>query len=207
MASYGDLKAQIASDLRRSNLPNEIAQAILDAIRDHDTERYYFNETAVYTFSTTAGVDEYPITAQPPIQEFVKIDKVRAQVGNTWYTLNQYSPDEIEELFSVATSGQPYDWAIHGNNLRLFPTPNAAYPIKILGHYRLTPLVADADTNNWTNEGKNLIRYSALKRLYAYPIRDSAQNQAAEGAELRECDYLRRETDRRARSGRMKAYY
>jgi hypothetical protein len=207
MASYGDLKAQIASDLRRSNLPNEIAQAILDAIRDYDTERFYFNETEIYAFPTVAGIDEYPIVPQPPIQEFVRIDRVRAQLGNTWYDLKFVTTDEIEDLFSVATSGQPFDWAIHGNNLRLFPTPNAAFPIKIFGHYRLTPLVNDFDANNWTNEGRNLVRYCALKRLYAYPVRDSTQAQMAESMEQRELDYLRRETDRRARSGRMKAYY
>jgi hypothetical protein len=207
MANFGDLKAQIASDLRRSNIPSEIAAAILDSIRDYDTERFYFNETAIYALTTAAGVDEYSITPQSPIQEFIRIDTVRAQVGNTWYALARVTPDEIEELFSVATSGQPFEWAIHGNRLRLFPTPNAAFPIKILGHYRLTPLVNDIDTNNWTNEGKSLVRYCALKRLFAYPVRDTTQAQMAESMEQRELDYLRRETDRRARSGRMKAYY
>src|SRR6476646_10565765 len=141
MANFGDLKAQIASDLRRSNIPSEIAAAILDSIRDYDTERFYFNETAIYAFTTTAGVDEYSLAPQSPIQEFIRIDTVRAQVGNTWYALKRATPDEIEELFSVATSEQPFEWAIHGNSLRLFPTPTAAFPIKILGHYRLTPLV------------------------------------------------------------------
>jgi hypothetical protein len=85
--------------------------------------------------------------------------------------------------------------------------PDKAYPIRIFGHYRLIELGNNIDSNDWTNAGKNLIRYSTLKRLYFYPIRDLQQAQAAEAAEMRELEYLRRETDRRARSGRMQAYY
>jgi hypothetical protein len=207
MASYGDLKAQIASDLRRSNLPTEIAQAVLDAIRDYDIERFYFNETAVYTLTTVPGQDEYPITAQSPILEFIKIDNLRAQAGNVWYDVTRETMDDIERLYSAPSNGQPFRFAVHGNDVRFYPMPDKAYPIRIFGHYRLIELGNNIDSNDWTNAGKNLIRYSTLKRLYFYPIRDLQQAQAAEAAEMRELEYLRRETDRRARSGRMQAYY
>src|SRR5262245_21436260 len=118
MASFGDLKAQVANDLRRSNLPTEIAQAVLDAIYDYDTERFFFNEPAIYTLTTVAGTDEYTLAPQAPIQEFVRIDKVRAQVGNTWYTLAMDYPDDMEENYSAPSSGQPFRWSYHGNDLR-----------------------------------------------------------------------------------------
>src|SRR5262245_52679630 len=207
MPAFGDLKAQIANDLRRSNLPSEIQTAVLDAIRDHETERFWWNETAIYTLDTIAGQEEYTIALQPPILEFIKIDWLRAQVGNTWYDVIRYPMDDIERLYSSPSSGQPYDFGYHGNTIRLYPTPDNVYPIRISGHYRLIELVNDADSNEWTNAGKNLIRYSALKRLYLYPIRDREQVQMAEGAEQRELDYLRRQADRRARSGVMRAYY
>ncbi len=208
MATFGDLKAQIASDLRRSNLTTEIATAILDAIRDHDTERFWFNETAAYTFNTQNTVDDYFLAAQAPIQEFIKIDKVRTRVGNTWYTLKEQTWDELDEAFSSPTSGQPFDWAFQGNNeLRLFPTPNAVFPMKIFSHYRIVPLSADSDSNDWTTAAKNLIRYTALKRLYAYPIRNVQEQQSADAAGMRELEYLRRETERRQRSGEMAPYY
>lgn len=207
MAAFGDLKAQVANDLRRSNLPIEIAQAIKDAIADHSVERFYFNEAAIYTLSTIAGQDEYLIMAQPPILEFIKIDWLRAQVGNTWYDVARESMDEIERLYSVPSSSQPYRFGYHGDTIRVFPMPDRAYPIRISGHYRMPELNIDSDINDWTNAGKNLIRYSALKRLYLYPIRDNGQVQMAENAEVRELEYLRRETDRRARRGVMQAYY
>jgi hypothetical protein len=207
MPNFGDLKAQVASDLRRSNLGAEIATAVLDAIYDHGSERFWFNETEVYNFNTVVNQDVYPITAQPPIQEFIMIDMVRSKVGNTWFTLERETPDQMEIDYSAPTSSQPYDWSIHGNELRLFPMPNAVYPVRIFGHYRVIPLVNDADTNDWTDTAKNLIRYSALKRLFAYPVRDAQQLQSAESAEIKELEYLRRQTERRQRSGQMVAYY
>jgi hypothetical protein len=208
MATFGDLKSQIANDLRRSNLTSEIATAVLDAIRDHDTERFWFNEHEIYLLNTVDGTDEYTLAAQAPIQEFIMIDKVRVQVGNTWYTLKESTWDDMEEAFSSPTSGQPFDWAFAGNDqFRLFPTPNGVYPLKIFGHYRIIPLSADSDSNDWTNAAKNLIRYTALKRLFAYPIRDLQQQQAADAAGMRELEYLRRETERRQRRGEMMPYY
>src|SRR5215475_9466078 len=104
MPTLGDLKAKIAQDLRRSNLGSEIADAIPDAIRDHETERFWFNETDVvpYTLiiSPGSGVagsglpgntspqgDVYLLGPQGDVQEFIKIDKVRAADPTVWYTV------------------------------------------------------------------------------------------------------------------------
>src|SRR5215475_14028235 len=100
--TLGTLKAQVASDLRRSNLTTEIARAVLDAINDHDSERFWFNEFAPnpYTLAVSPGGgqgttgtggtpagDIYLLSAQAPVQEFIKIDEVRAQIPTVWYTL------------------------------------------------------------------------------------------------------------------------
>jgi hypothetical protein len=208
MANFGELKAQIASDLRRSNLTSEIATAVLDAIRDHDTERFWFNETATYSLSTVAGTDTYTLAAQAPIQEFIKIDRVKVQVGNTWYDLDEETWDEMDQLYATPTFGQPFRWAFQGaDQFRIYPTPQAVYSLQIFGHYRMVPLVNDGDTNDWTSRAQNLIRYTALKRLFAYPIRDMQQQQSADASGMRELEYLRRETERRARSGEMAPYY
>src|SRR5215475_7881318 len=135
MADYGTLKGQIATDLRRSNLSAEIAQAVLDAIQCHSDERFYFNETSIYTLSTVAGTDDYDITPQDPIQEYIRIHKLRTLQSNTWYTLTRETPDDLEDLRSTPTNGQPFRWAIHGNELQLWPTPQAVYAIKVFGHY------------------------------------------------------------------------
>jgi|SRR5215813_4989601 len=207
--TYGDLQAQIALDLRRSNLTAEIKTAILDAIADHDGERFWFNELSQYTMVVTA--DDTTLVPQAPIQEFIKIDMIRARpnaASGTWYTLIGEESEEIDVLRSQPSSGQPARWALLGNVLQIWPTPiTGGHALKIFGHYRLTPLVNDTDQNYWTNSSvKNLIRYTALKRLFVTPIRDAVQMASMEAAGMRELEFIRRETERRNRMGVMKAY-
>ncbi len=209
MANFIELQNEIAGDLRRSNLTTEIKKAVLDAIADHDSERFWFNELVTYTLVVTA--DDTPLAPQPPIQEFIMLDTVRAQQGGTtgsWYTVIQAEdgPTDIERLRSNPSVGQPARWAMLGNTLQIWPTPNKGYNLRLFGHYRLTPLVADGDSNYWTTTARNLIRYTAVKRLFAFPIRDVTQMQLAKDAGMTELEYLRRETERRNRGGRMKAY-
>jgi hypothetical protein len=220
--TFGSLKAQVASDMRRSNLGADVARAVLDAINDHDSERFWFNDTAPnpYTLTITPGGgqgttapngspagDIYFLAPQGPIQEFIKIDVVRAQIPVVWYTVKPTDWITIENLFSTLSNGQPSWWAYQQNYLRIYPLPSQAYNLRIFGQYRCPPLVNDSDSNVWTTEGFNLIRYTALKRLYSFPVRDAEQVQNAEQAGARALDYLRRETDRRSRQGRMRAYY
>jgi len=224
MPTLGDLKAKIAQDLRRSNLTDEIADAIPDAIRDHDTERFWWNDTAPSAYKLTvtpnggtgtngptggpAG-DVYFLAPQPAIglQEFVKIDMVRAQIPVVWYTVKATDWDKLEFFYSTLSNGQPSWWAFQQGYLRIYPLPSQPYNLRIFGQYRLIPLVNDTDSNAWTNQGFNLIRYTVLKRLFSYPVRNAEQVANAEQAGMRALDYLRRETDRRSRQGRMRAYY
>ena len=224
MPNLCDLKALIASDLRRTNLTAEIANAIPDAIRDHETERFWFNDTApapyTLTISPGGGVagtgfpgntgaqgDCYFLSPQGQMQEFIRIDMVRAQIPVVWYTVKATDWMKIEVCYSTLSNGQPSWWAYNNGYLRIYPLPSMSYPLRIFGHFRAVPLLNDTDSNVWTDDGRNLIRYTVLKRLYSYPIRDAQQVANAEQAGERALDYLRRETDRRSRQGRMRAYY
>jgi hypothetical protein len=204
--SYQELATLIASDLRRSDLTTEVTNAIDNAIRDYGSERFYFNETRSYTFTLTTGTDEYTLATVGSVEEFVKIDWLRIQVGAVWVRLDRIDADNMEELHAQSLTGQPYCWTVYEDKLRLFPTPAQDYPIKIAGHYRLLS-VSGGGVNAWITVAGNLIRYSALRRLYAFPVKNV---QAAQGAGVMEQDelvYLRRETDRRKRKGAMAPYY
>ena len=230
MPTFGDLQALIANDLRRSNLTAEIANAIPDAIRDHETERFWFNETFPTPYTITVapnggvGGSGQPGSAAPQgdvyflgpqtftapqsnFQEFIKIDMVRAQIPVVWYTVKSTDWTSIEFFYSTLSKGQPSWWAFRDHYLRIYPLPSQSYSLRIFGHYRAPPLVNLTDSNIWTNQGRNLIRYTVLKRLFSYPIRDAEQVANADQAGERALEYLRKETDRRARQGRMRAYY
>lgn len=207
MSTYADLKTQVASDLRRSDLTSDIATAIRAAIRDHGAERFYFNETRTFTQTLSSGTSAYSIVPSSSVADFVRIDWIRVNVGSVYELMTRRSADEIEELHSSTASGTPTDWSYYEDQVKVYPTPTTSNTVKIAGHYRLVELSADSDSNAWTNAAKDLIRYSALKRLYAYPIRNADQAQVATAAETLELEYLRRETDRRKRTGVMAPYY
>ena len=224
MPTLGDLKAQIASDLRRSNLSAEIAAAIPDAIRDHDAERFWWNEAypIPYTLVVSPGGgqagtglpgnaaaqgDLYFLSPQDKVQEFVRIDMVRAQIPVVWYTVKATDWTELEFFYSTLSNGQPSWWAYRDGYLRIYPLPSQNYNLRLFGQVRLVPLQNDADSNVWTNQGFNLIRYTVLKRLYSYPIRDAQQVQNAMQAGEAALEYLRKENERRSRQGRMRAFY
>ncbi len=207
MSDFADLKALVASDLRRSDLTSEIEQACLDAIRDHGVERFYFNETRAHPLSLTSGTDEFSIGTSATVQDFIKIDWMRVYSGAQWCRMDRVPSDEMEELHDTVQTGEPYLWTYYGNNVRVFPTPGTTYSSRIAGHVRLIALALDADTNAWTNAGQSLIRYSACKRLYHSPIKAFDKAQAMEVAEKDQLQFLRNETDRRKRSGQARAWY
>lgn len=208
--TYTDLQAQVASDLKRSDLTTDIQTAILAAIRDHGAERFWFNETRSYSLSLSAGTSGYTLASSGSVQEFVNIDRIDMAISSsTNVKLAEIGADEMQDLYLSNSTSQPTSWARYADQVRVHPIPGTSYTATISGHVRLTTLASGSSANAWTssNAAQQLIRYSALKRLYAYPIRNVDQAQVATAAETLELEYLRRETDRRKRIGRMAPYY
>ena len=65
-----------------------------------------------------------------------------------------------------AVQGQPADYAYYGLQLRLYPIPDNAYPINILGTTRLAAISNPNDSNAWTSDAEALIRCEAKMDLY-----------------------------------------
>jgi len=208
--TYADVQTQVASDLKRSDLTTAIAAEILNAIRDHSEERFWFNETRSYSLSLSAGTSAYTLSSSGTVQEFIRIDRVDLGISSSQRVrLDYVSPEEMADLHLTDSTSQPSRWTHYADQVRVHPIPGTSYTATIHGHVRLTTLSTGTSANAWTSSGAaaNLIRYSTLKRLYAYPIRNVEQAQVATAAETLELEYLRRSTDRRKRSGRMQPYY
>lgn len=208
--TYADLQTQVATDLKRSDLTTAIAAEILNAIRDHGQERFWFNETRSYTLSLAAGTSGYTLASSGAVQEFIRIDRIDVAISSSQNVrLTEIDNDTMQDLYASSSTSQPTRWAMYTNQVRIHPIPGTSYTATITGHVRLTTLSTGSSANAWVSSGAaaNLIRYSTLKRLYAYPIRNVDQAQVATAAETLELDYLRRETDRRKRIGRMAPYY
>jgi hypothetical protein len=199
MTTLAITRAKIAGEITRTDLGTKIDAALNDAIKLWEGTRFTFNERR-YKINTVATVEYYDFTA-PTLQTFaggavplgetvIEIDSITATQGTTPDPLTQRTQQWFDRYQSStgSTGGPPSDYGIYGNQLRLFPVPDAAYAINISAHARLgpNPLVGDDDSNDWLIEGELLIREQAKVMLYRFPLKDadgmSLSQQAADNA-------------------------
>jgi hypothetical protein len=205
MATFAEIKAEIAVDINRTDLTTQINQAVLDAVEYHAQERFWFNETREATFNTIDGTSDYLVTSSllgTGHSDFITIDYLQLAVSSTnKHMLERICPEEMEELLVGAPEGQSSCYAYYNLRFRLYPIPDAIYAVRVAGHYLLTALSASGDSNAWTNAARNLIRATARKFLYHRNIKDYNKAQMAEADEMRELERLRGETNRRRGTG------
>ena len=176
MATLATLKAKIADDISRSDLTTQIGEEITAAIEEHEGERFWFNETRAYTFSTVAGTADYTLAESAPIYDFLAVDWVQVMIGTRPVNLRRCDPEEIDWLIaSQISQGQPYNWAYYGQKFRFYAIPNAVYTVRVAGHYKLSALADNSSSNAWTTEAYELIRAATKRRLYALVIKNPDQ--------------------------------
>src|SRR6188768_957361 len=115
MTTYtlGGLKAQIADDLARSDLTQQIEDAIYNAIMQRKVKRFYFNETRTATFVTVAAQSEYASSDDADIPLFLELDEVF--VTDSSGSVVPIEPEDPARLTWLlgngAASGRPYCYA------------------------------------------------------------------------------------------------
>lgn len=210
MATLGILKQRIADELARSDLTAQIAYAISDAIKHHERARFYFNE-AIDTFTTVDGQEWYSSADASWIPDVIAIDSLRITISGRPWPLQSTTMADMEFLSAgTATEGDPERFCYYRQQIRLYPTPNAARTMTCAFVKRLAELTDDAEDNAWTDDAEELIRVRAKIIVFEQVIRgDSGM---ANGAQLRaiEADVLRRlrnETASRIGAGMVRADY
>lgn len=208
MSTFGQMQDRIADELNRTDLTSQIQKAIKSAIKVYDKQRFWFNESRSFTFSTVGGQEFYTSSDNADIPNLLAIDTAQIAIASTdKYLLSRVSYEEMEATSANGTSdeGQPTWFAYYNKQLRLYPIPDAVYTIRVSGHWALTDLSLTTDTNNWMTDGEILIRSRAKREIFTHVIRDVegvAAMAQAENAELRE---LRSATGMRGSSGFLQA--
>jgi hypothetical protein len=199
MSTYGDLQTGIADDVARSDLTTQIQKEILAAIDDFSYQRFAFNQTRNLTFVTVPNQAFYTVADSALIPYIIKVDRLLCGDQTSGVT-EVYNDDTGDiERFNWFTSSRPSKFSFFANDgLRLWPTPVQAWNMRGVIHYKLTPLSALSDSNDWTNVGYELIRAAAKQRLYINTIRDPDEAtvlQAVVDAELTKLqrDYIKAE--------------
>ena len=219
MGTYFDLQARIADELGgRSDLALPIQLAIQTAIAKWERERFYFNELRVQTaLSTVPGQEFYGAADYAPLATMAQIDKVTILIGGNRLALTARTAPYLEQIsINAGVRGRPTDYAYYAELLRLYPTPDNAYPVTLLGTTRFPPLVNASDSNAWTNDAEALIRCEAKMDLYentlqapelADRMRLLIHGDASKPGHRGYLTALKAETARRAASSRMMPSY
>jgi hypothetical protein len=203
MATLATMKSRIADELARTDLTSQIADAINDAIAEHERERFWFNESRDKTLSTVAAQRIYTTADATWIPDIIEIDDLFVTVSGVNYRLRKEDPSDLELLSDSPTSGRPYAWAYLNKSIQLYPKPDQVYTVRAVAHVRLAALASDSDTNAWTTEAERLIRATAKLFIATDVTYDQLVAQAADSAIQRQLAVLRAETSRRKTVGRV----
>lgn len=202
MGSYLDVVNRIGDESLRTDMNGQIKLCIQDAIRHYEGERFWFNQFRDRTFTTVPGQEFYGTTEQPDIPYILDLDVVTLSVGATRRTLIKTGYVELEDRNADgSTRGEPTHFAYWGQQIRLYPIPGTAYPVRLAGLFKLPVLVGDGDQNAWTNEAEELIRCRAKSILYSQYLRDDANAGRAAALEMSARERLAATTTRRLAAG------
>lgn len=169
MATITELKAKIANDLTRSDLTTQIDEAIQEAVDFYHPEVLWFQEDRASN-TTSIGEPLYPLP-----EDYLSLDSFYITVNSSKYPLNQLGMHEFEEKYTdTEEQGEPCDFCIYDQQLKLGPTPSEEWPITL--HYiRFIDAPASGENNYTSRLVKQLISARAKHIIYADTIKDSAQ--------------------------------
>lgn len=217
MSTFLIMQSRIADDLVRDDLGNQIKNAINDAIELQEGERYKFNEKR-YTLLTVAGQEYYDLDdgtlltsaggAVATGEILLEVDDIFVTINNSTYPLVPRTQQHVNEWQSTTYQGQPADYTIYGQQLRVWPVPDAEYTLNLMGLGRLgsNPLTADADTNAWMTDGAAIIRAQAKMLLYRDVLRDAEGYGLAQGQLVEAQAAAKRKMAAQAFTGTQKAW-
>lgn len=166
MSTLLQLKTNIASELHRSDLGTQIANAITKAIDHYSKERWWFLEGRG-TSTTVSGQAFYAIPTD--LQNF---DSLLVTISGSKSPLTRKSYNEIDAIDTGASNtGQPSIWAYYADQIRYYPVPNNSYTMTLSYHKKLATLT-DSDSNSWTTDAENLIQYRATWDVLNHYLKD-----------------------------------
>ena len=157
--NYGDLKAQIADWLNRGDLATQIPAfvALAEAQFDNDPRGRVRDAVMQSTTVLTAGQTQVAVPFRYQRMEQLRVEEDGAPdlEFNTQFQLSSFEQ-------SMPHPGRPSRYAVIGNQIQVSPEPDKSYTLRMTYFTRLTPLVADGDTNWLLALDPGIYLYGAL---------------------------------------------
>jgi hypothetical protein len=197
MSDYGTMISRCLSDMNRTDLTATVQSEIISAIDHYERSDWYFLETQT-DITSTASTEYYNLPA-----DFVKLDSLVITVNGNTYPLNRRTYGYLEDIFvrSTTYTGQPTDYAIYQEQIRLYPVPVAAYVMTLSYVQTLAGLTTSTDSNAWTTTGEELIRSRVCSQVAARKLHDLDKAQTYRALEADALSDLRGLNMRRLMTG------
>lgn len=192
MATLGDIKTRIITEMSRDDLSDELAGQltthIFRAIEYYSDTQFWFNAALASATSTPSSAT---VAIPAGIRRIERVTIPAAQIN----LIEKTFPLIVD--VSSNTPGLPQFYAYYNNSIWLSPVPDAAYDLQIFGIAQITQPEGDTGSSVWTNEAQDLIVNHTKMSLYRDQFRDPEGTQLALGAASDSFKRLRRETARR----------
>jgi hypothetical protein len=142
MTTYSELKTSIADFLNRSDLTSVISDFITlaEAQMNRDVRHYLMVERSEAEVDTQYS--SLPTNFLEPIRVHINDEyKTRVELA---------SLDDMLELRneSANATGKPQHYAIIGDSLEVYPTPDTDYNLELMYYGKIDSL-SDSNTSNW----------------------------------------------------------
>tara|TARA_R110000744_G_scaffold2271_3_gene9335 strand:- start:2027 stop:2677 length:651 start_codon:yes stop_codon:yes gene_type:complete len=143
LSNFTELKASIANYLNRDDLTSVIPDFITLTEQKLNRElRIRANMTRAET-TTTSGIAFYDVPA-----DLIELRNITRESNGQSIALSYLSPESLSREYGGIVSGSPRAYTNLGKNIKLTPTPDAAYAININYYGTLNSLSDSVETND-----------------------------------------------------------
>lgn len=166
--------------------------AIALSIAHYETIPWWFLET---TASIVVDEEYVDLPSDCASTEFtVRLNATSA------YLLSKRTFQQMDKWGSVSTFGSPSDYAIYGDQIRVYPIPDRSYSATVAYSKQLGPPSA-GQSNAWTLDGEMLIRARAEWQLWSLRFHDVEAATVAKQVENDALKSLKRQQMQRTMTG------
>jgi hypothetical protein len=166
--TWAELQSAIPFRLNRSNLPAAfVLEMLLERIDFYGPQIFVPAETTDYSIVTQPGQFFYRLPAGTQQVNFVRVlyNGVWIPVAIAKHYTDILEADPLQPPF---TSLPVSLCRVYGNQIRLFPTPNANYPVELTMMATVAAPTDDQDaTNFWVTDGRMLLINAACAEICA----------------------------------------
>lgn len=176
MSNFAQMKLWVSKRLLDPNgtsvSSDDVGEMINQAIEYWKKRRFWFNEkTETVTLARSNNFIPLPDDYYIPSLDF---GAFVIEYSGIRYPLKKLSEASYNNYYLSNGIGQPFWWSKQAepDNYVVYPIPDKDYTLRCFYLKKYDPLVADNDTNDWTDLAQDLIKYQAL----AYGMNDFRQD-------------------------------